>query len=535
LKPSKMEAELSRLLEMKTSINLTRRGSLVKVTDDGLVLESSDGRATPDGLGGSRRGSLLENGALPSRFVSNPNIRSTNDDDIAQPASVLEAIAKANNLDVYSKDFARLMDAEDPCAHLRQDFTIPQMATMPGADVSLSSESDCVYLCGNSLGLQPKRASFYVERELDKWATLGVEGHMSGDVPWAHCDEHAENTMAQIVGAFREEVVVMNGLTVNLHLGLISFYNPTPTRYKILYEDKAFPSDHYAFLSQVRIRGLNPDDALMAISARDGEETLRTEDILQVIADEGDSIALICFSGVQYYTGQFFDIPAITRAGHDKGCTVGWDLAHAVGNVELKLHDWGVDFAAWCTYKYLNSGAGAIGGFFVHNKHKSQDLFKLVGWWGHKWETRFKMDNILDESAGARAFRIGNPSIFGSCPLLASMEVFEKTSMHQLRKKSILLTGYLELLMKRFEAECFVITPNDPRQRGAQLSVKFIRPFREVHAKLKARGVVCDLREPGVIRLAPAPLYNTFTDVLRFVVILEQSLAEVNAKTKEEK
>ncbi|KAL8585702.1 hypothetical protein ACOMHN_022348 [Nucella lapillus] len=331
----------------------------------------------------------------------------------------------------------------------------------------------------------------------------------------------------------------MNGLTVNLHFQLISFYRPTPQRHKILCESKAFPSDHYAFESQIRLHGYEPATSLVCMEPREGECTLRTKDILQKIEEEGESIAVVCFAGVQYYTGQFFDIATITAAGQEKGCYVGWDMAHAAGNVELFLHDWNVDFACWCTYKYLNSSAGSMGGFFIHERHRHNDFPRLLGWWGHDMATRFTMDNKMDLSPWAYGYRVSNPAGFLAVPIQASMEVLKKTSMKDLAAKSRLLTGYLELLInhtyKRPEEAAptdgdldhvymDIFTPSDPKQRGAQLSLSFNIDIHNVFDQLSKRGVVCDKRLPYVIRIAPVPLYCSFHDVHRFMRLLAASL-----------
>ncbi|XP_069031382.1 kynureninase [Embiotoca jacksoni] len=426
-------------------------------------------------------------------------------------------------------------DKHDTLQHLRKEFLVPKIADLPLSDLSVvDGTKECIYLVGNSLGLQPRMARKYLEEELDKWAKTGVHGHTEGSRPWAWAENNIEDLMAQVVGAKTEEVALMNGLTVNLHLLMLSFYKPTTVRHKILLEDKAFPSDHYAAESQIRLRGFDPQQSMLLLSPRPGEETLRTEDILEVIEKEGESIALVMLSGVQYYTGQLFDMVAITEAGQRKGCYVGFDCAHAVGNVELKLHDWGVDFACWCSYKYLNSGAGGLAGAFVHEKHKDTIKPVLLGWWGHDLKTRFQMNNVLELQPGVSGFRLSNQPILLVCPLQASLEVFNMTTMQALRRKSILLTGYLEHLIQHYYAEdpakshkphVHVITPSDPQQRGCQLSLSFCHPVRKVFQELEKRGVVCDMREPSVLRIAPVPLYNSFSDVHRFIKILGAALA----------
>uniref|UniRef100_A0A7N5ZTT9 Kynureninase n=1 Tax=Anabas testudineus TaxID=64144 RepID=A0A7N5ZTT9_ANATE len=410
-----------------------------------------------------------------------------------------------------SAEVASYLDKHDKLRHLREKFLVPRIADLPPSDLSLvDGTKDCIYLVGNSLGLQPKMARKYLDEELEKWAKMGVHGHEKGLRPWAWAENTIENLMANIVGAKTEEVALMNGLTVNLHLLLLSFYKPTATRHKILLEDKAFPSDH------VSKEQLVP-----------GEETLRTEDILEVIEKEGDSIAVVMFSGVQYYTGQLFNMAAITEAGHRKGCYVGFDCAHAAGNVELRLHDWGVDFACWCSYKYLNSGAGGIAGAFVHEKHKDTIKPALLGWWGHDLNTRFQAKSEL--LSGVSGFRLSNQPILLICPLQASLEVFHMTSMQAIRRKSLLLTGYLEYLIQHYYSEdpnqphkphVRIITPLDPEQRGCQLSLCFSVPIRKIFEEIQKRGVTCDMREPSVLRITPVPLYNSFSDVHRFIETL---------------
>ncbi|XP_054459835.1 kynureninase-like [Anoplopoma fimbria] len=336
-----------------------------------------------------------------------------------------------------------------------------------------------------------------------------------------------------LTGAKTEEVALMNGLTVNLHLLLLSFYKPTAARHRILLEDKAFPSDHYAVESQIRLRGFDPQKSMLMLQPRLGEKRLRTEDILEVIEKEGDSIAVVMFSGVQYYTGQLFNMAAITEAGQRKGCFVGFDCAHAVGNVELKLHDWGVDFACWCSYKMTDSGAGGLAGAFIHEKHKYTIKPALLGWWGHDLKTLFQMNNVMRVHPGVNGFRLSNQPILLVCPLQASLEVFKMTSMQALRRKSVLLTGYLEYLIQHYYTEdptqphkphVHIITPSDPQQRGCQLSLCFSIPIKKIFQELEKRGVACDMREPSVLRVTPAPLYNCFSDVHRFIETLGSAL-----------
>ncbi|KAK5847757.1 hypothetical protein PBY51_016861 [Eleginops maclovinus] len=450
------------------------------------------------------------------------------------PRETLAKVSASLGCSPTSPKVAAYLDKHDPVRHLRKEFLLPTIADLPPSDLSqVDGSKECIYMVGNSLGLQPKKARKYLEEELDNWAKMGVHGHVLGPRPWAWAENTIEELMAKVVGAKTEEVALMNGLTVNLHLLLLSFYKPTATRHKILLEDKAFPSDHYAVESQIRLRGFDPQTSMLRISPRLGEETLRTKDILKRIKKEGDSVAVVMFSGVQYYTGQLFDMAAITEAGHEKGCFVGFDCAHAAGNVELKLHDWGVDFACWCSYKYINSGAGGIAGAFVHQKHKHTVKPALLGWWGHNLKTRFEMDNVLDLQPGVSGFRLSNQPILLVCPLQASLEVFNMTSMKVLRRKSLLLTGYLEFLILHYFSEdtsqphkaCIrIITPSDPQQRGCQLSLCFSVPIRTVFKEMEKRGVACDMREPSVLRIAPVPLYNSFTDVHRFIETLGAAL-----------
>ncbi|RXN32503.1 kynureninase [Labeo rohita] len=417
-----------------------------------------------------------------------------------------------------SRRVAEHLDKQDELRHLRQEFLIPKISELSTSDLSLvDGAEDCVYLAGNSLGLQPKNTKKYIDEELEKWAKMGVHGHLKGSRPWVWAEENLEEQMAKIVGAKPEEVALMNGLTVNLHLLMLSFYKPTPKRYKILLEEKAFPSDHYAIESQIRLRELDVADSMLIIKPRQGEDTIRTEDIVSLIEREGDAIALVMLSGVQYYTGQLFDMEAITKAGHAKGCLVGFDCAHAVGNAELRFHDWNVDFACWCSYK------GPV-----------------------VWLERIYMRNTLtalnlqmDLQPGVNGFRLSNQPILLVCPLQASLEIFNQTSMKDLRKKSVLLTGYLEYLIRHYytkdpsdpdKPSVRIITPSDPEQRGCQLSLCFSCPIRAVFEELEKRGVACDMREPDVLRVAPVPLYNSFADVHRFIAALGSALSASGAK-----
>ncbi|XP_026573586.1 kynureninase isoform X2 [Pseudonaja textilis] len=453
----------------------------------------------------------------------------------ASPASIIETIAFQLTCSPVDKKVALHLDEEDELKHLRECFYIPKMMDLPPTNPTLVKEDEnCIYLAGHSLGLQPKKIKTYLDEELDKWAKVGVHGHFNGKRPWALGDECIVEFMAEIVGARNEEVALMNGLTVNLHLLMLTFFKPTFYRHKILLEAKAFPSDHYAVESQLQFHGLDREKSMLMIQPRKGEETLRTEDILDIIEKEGDSIAVILFSGVQYYTGQLFDIPRITKAGQAKGCFVGFDLAHAVGNVELHLHEWGVDFACWCSYKYLNSGAGGLAGAYIHEKHSKTMKPALIGWWGHDYKTRFLMENKLQLSPGINGFRLSNPSILMVCALHASLEIFAQTTMKCLRRKSMLLTGYLEYLIKHYYGKdknypekplIKLITPSHPEKRGCQLTLLFSVPIRDVFKELEKRGVACDMREPDALRVAPVPLYNTFQDVHNFVEVLGSAIA----------
>jgi kynureninase len=408
------------------------------------------------------------------------------------------------------------MDANDPLAKYRERFYIPKG----------KNGEDCIYFCGNSLGLQPKTVRAYVEQELKDWELLGVEGHFHAKHPWLPYHELLTEQTARLVGAKPIEVVVMNSLTMNLHLMMVSFYRPTPARHKIIIEADAFPSDQYAVKSQIKFHGFDPQDSLIELQPRSGEATLRTEDIEALIEQEGRSVALIILGGVNYYTGQLFDIERITRAGHATGCVVGFDLAHAAGNVPLSLHDWNVDFAVWCSYKYLNGGPGSIAGCFVHERHANDSfLSRFAGWWGHNKQKRFLMGPDFDAIPGAEGWQLSNPSILPMAALRAPMEIFDEVGMEKLRVKSELLTGYLEFLLDQYSGDDFsIITPRDPRQRGAQLSIRVKKNGKELFKRLAAAGVICDWREPDVIRVAPVPLYNSFTDVYRFEEVLRKSL-----------
>ena len=381
--------------------------------------------------------------------------------------------------------------------------------------------SESVYLCGHSLGLQPKSARAHIEQELEDWARLGVEGHFEARNPWMPYHHILAPMAARLVGALESEVVIMNSLTVNLHLMMVSFYRPTKRRHKIVVEAGAFPSDQYAVKSQIRYHGFDPATSLVELRPRDGESILREEDICDVIRREGESIALVMMGGVNYSTGQAFDMQTITRAGHDAGCIVAFDLAHAAGNIVLKLHDWNVDWAVWCSYKYLNAGPGAIAGCFVHERHaRSFELPRFAGWWGHDEATRFRMGPEFQPTPGADGWQLSNPSIFSMAPLKASLEIFDEARMERLRERSIQLTSSLyEHLQKNARGRYEIVTPSEADQRGAQLSIRVGAGRKNLVGQLAQRGIVCDWREPDIVRAAPAPLYNTFDDVERFARI----------------
>ena len=414
------------------------------------------------------------------------------------------------------EDFARAMDARDPLAHFRDRFLFPK--TKAGGEI--------IYLCGHSLGLQPKTVASHLDQVLRDWANLGVEGHFHAKDPWMPYHRLLTEQTAELVGAQPSEVVVMNSLTVNLHLMMASFYRPTQTRHKILVERGAFPSDQYAVKSQICFHGFDPATSLLELAPREGESCLREEDIDLLIDREGDSIALILLGGVNYATGQVFDMAGITQAGQKKGCVVGFDLAHAAGNIPLRLHDWGPDFAVWCSYKYLNGGPGCIGGCFVHERHgRAWKLPRLAGWWGHEERTRFQMGPDFHPMAGAEGWQLSNPPILALAALRASMEIFSEAGIERLRAKSISLTAYMEFLLRQHASHKFsIITPPEPERRGAQLSIRLARAGRQLCDRMAENGVIGDWREPDTFRVAAVPLYNSFQDVYRFVAAFEAAL-----------
>lgn len=439
--------------------------------------------------------------------------------------------------------YALELDRADPLARFRDRFALPPasaaMAGLPGWSLADANRSDAsspraIYLTGNSLGAMPKAARDLVNQQFDDWSLLGVEGHLHARDPWLPYHEQFRAPLARLVGAKPHEVVCMNSLTVNLHLLMASFYRPTRERYAIIIEDTAFPSDSYAVMSQARFHasahGFDANTAIIRLKPREGEATLRTEDIEATIAREAPRLALVMLSAVNYLTGQWFDMERITRAAHSVGALCGWDLAHAVGNVPMRLHDIGADFAAWCSYKYLNSGAGAIAGAFVHEMHVAdKTLPQFAGWWGNDPATRFKMGPEFSPVASADRWQLSNPPIFAMIPIKASLALFEEAGIDRLRAKSIQLTGLLQSLIDLINTprpaadQITVLTPRDPNARGCQLSLVMPGDARQTFAALQRAGVICDFREPNVIRAAPVPLYTRFIDVWRFASALDQA------------
>lgn len=421
---------------------------------------------------------------------------------------------------INSEEFAEELDRNDELASFRSRFYFPQV-----------NGKDTIYFCGNSLGLQPKTAKAALEQELEDWAKLGVEGHMEARNPWWSYHEMFAEPLAKLVGAKPKEVVAMNGLTVNLHLLLVSFYQPNGKRNKILFEEGPFSSDRYALASQVKFHGLDPDEVLVELSPREGEHTLRTSDILSKIEELGDELALVMFGGVNYYTGQAFDLESITQTAHNVGAMAGYDLAHATGNLVMKLHDWDVDFACWCSYKYLNSGPGSVSGIFVHEKHgNNPNLPRFAGWWGNDPSTRFQMPLEFIPSEGATGWQLSNAPVFSMAVHKASLDIFEEAGIEKLKAKSEKLTAYLEFIIEDINAktgdQITIITPKDKDQRGCQLSLILKENGKAIHQALTKNGVVSDWRHPDVIRIAPVPLYNSFMDVWNFGNLL---LHELNA------
>lgn len=414
--------------------------------------------------------------------------------------------------------FAKQLDTIDPLGHYREKFHIPKD----------KNGNDLIYLCGNSLGLQPKQTQSFIQQELDDWAKLGVEGHLEAKNPWLPYHEFLAESSAKLVGAKPIEVVTMNTLTANLHFMMVSFYQPTKTRYKIIIESDAFPSDKYAVESQLRHHGHNDKEGLILWKPRENEELLRYEDLEAILDEQGDQVALILIGGVNYYTGQYFDLKRITTLGHQYGCKVGFDCAHGAGNVPLNLHASGADFAIWCTYKYMNSGPGSLSGCFVHERHAfNKDLDRFTGWWSHNKATRFNMRHEFDLLPGAEGWQLSNPPILSLAAIRASLAIFDEVGIAQLREKSKHLTGYFEYLVKELGDEFIrVITPSNPEERGCQLSIQVKNANRELHDKLTKSGVISDWREPDVIRCAPVPLYNSYKDVYHMVQKLKSEISD---------
>jgi kynureninase len=414
---------------------------------------------------------------------------------------------------------AKALDAVEPLKGFRDKFIFPQ-----------HKGENVLYFTGNSLGLQPKKALEALQVELADWGKHGVEGHFRATNPWMHYHEFFADNLAAIAGAMPSEVVAMNALTVNLHLLLISFYRPEGARTKILCEAKAFPSDRYALLSQIEFHGGNPDNDLIEIAPRNGEHTLRLEDILSAIQENKDELATVMIGGVNYYTGQLHDMQTITKAAHEVGALCGFDLAHAMGNVPLMLHDWGVDFACWCSYKYINSGPGAVGGAFVHEKHHDSDIPRLQGWWGHNKLTRFQMGPDYSSMGTAESWQMSNAPVFNMAIHKVALDIFEEAGgMDVLRERSLRLTEYLErtitIVNSQVTTRLEILTPSNPTERGCQLSIVAHGQGRDLFDKLSEEGVMVDWREPDVIRMAPVPLYNSFEDIARFGLILKEALS----------
>lgn len=419
-----------------------------------------------------------------------------------------------------SLTYAQAQDQQDELRGFRERFHLPVQA----------NGKPYVYLCGNSLGLQPKTTATHVEQELKDWAALGVEGHLHAHNPWLPYHEFLTEHMATVVGAKTQEVVVMNTLSVNLHLMMVSFYRPEGRRTKILIEADAFPSDRYAVASQLRFHGYDPAEHLLELRAREGEACIRMEDIAEILEKEGESIALVMLGNTNYYTGQFFDMPTITRLAHTQGCMVGFDCAHGAGNVPLNLHESGADFAVWCTYKYLNSGPGSMAGCFVHERHlNNRTIPRFEGWWGHNKTTRFGMRDDFDPIPTVEAWQLSNPPILSLAAIKASLEIFAEAGMDRLRAKALRLTGYLEFLLEQIPGNKInIITPSDPAERGCQLSIQVRDADKRLFEAVTGAGVIADWREPDVIRVAPVPLYNSFEDVYQFTQILEEQIAAIS-------
>ena len=413
-------------------------------------------------------------------------------------------------------DYAKELDQNDELSHYRNQFHIPKD----------KHGNELIYLCGNSLGLQPKSTKTYINQELEDWANLGVEGHTEAKNPWLPYHEFLAEATAKLVGAKPIEVVTMNSLTANLHFMMASFYKPTKERYKIVIESDAFPSDKYAVESQLRHHGYNDKEGLILWAPREGEELLRYEDLEAILEKHGHEVALVMIGGVNYYTGQFFDFKRITNLGHSHGCMVGFDCAHGAGNVDLDLHNSGADFAVWCTYKYLNSGPGSLSGCFIHERHAyDKSLNRFTGWWSHNKETRFNMRHEFDVLPGAEGWQLSNPPILSMAAIKASLDMFHEVGIKKLTEKSKRLTGYFEFLLKQLGEDIIrIITPENPDERGCQLSIQVLNADKALHDKLTKAGVISDWREPDVIRCAPVPLYNSFQDVYNMVEKLKHIL-----------
>jgi len=418
-----------------------------------------------------------------------------------------------------SLEYAQQKDQKDPLRKYRDEFNLPNY-----------HEKEMVYFTGNSLGLMPKQSRDYINKELDDWAKWGVEGHFDAEKPWFAYHEFLSEKAAKIVGAKSSEVVITHSLTTNLHLLMVSFYRPTKERYKIICEKKAFPSDQYALESQVKFHGFTTDEAIIEIGPREGEHTINEEDIYKAIEENKDSLAMIMIGGVNYFTGQLFDMKSITEAGHKVGATVGFDLAHAAGNIKMHLHDWQVDFAAWCSYKYLNSSPGGVSGMFVHQNHESKpELPRFAGWWGYDKETRFQMEPGFVPMKGAEGWQLSNAPILGMAAHLASLDLFDEVGMDALCEKRDDLTAYLEFVindisLRSEKTDLEIITPKDKNKRGAQLSIVAHGQGKGLFDNITKEGVVADWREPNVIRVAPVPMYNSYEDVYRFGQALEKGL-----------
>lgn len=417
-----------------------------------------------------------------------------------------------------SQHYAWQQDQEDPLKHFRGKFSIPGF-----------QGGESVYLCGNSLGLMPLSTPASVMEELEDWKNLGVEGHFHAKHPWMPYHEFLTENMAAVVGARPSEVVVMNSLTVNLHLMMVSFYRPQKNRFKILVDYSPFPSDRYAVWSQLKYHGYDPQEGMIELKPLPGTEIITQQQISEVLDEHGHEIALVLIGGVNYYTGQAYDLGAITREAHARGCMVGFDLAHAAGNIKLDLHHDGPDFAAWCTYKYLNSGPGSLSGCFVHERHHSDSgLHRFAGWWGHDKAVRFKMGDTFIPTPTAEGWQLSNPPILSMAAIRSSLDIFREAGMEALRSKSEKLTAYLAFMVSSLGSDHItVITPSDPAQRGCQLSLRMLKPDKRLFDYIMGKGVIADWREPDVIRVAPVPLYNTFTDVHNFVSILREGLHNI--------